>query len=475
MSRTLTSIAALAALLLVQISCGGGAQVDNVILISVDTLRADRLGCYGYPEGTSPALDRLAADGVRFAQAISHSPWTTPSHMSLMTSLHPTTHTVTQGWKEFRRFSKGKGGYRVLPERVTTLAQVLHGHGFRTLAITGGGTVGAALGFDRGFDDYRSGARKLSPEVWSRLQSLLDDDDQRSFFLFFHTFEVHAPYLHVDDAAPLLTAAEEAELRHFIATHPEMTEGQLKRYLSDRGLLRVDITSRLYDGGIRYTDWFLGRFFDALEERGLWERTLIVVTSDHGEEFADHRADKFYNVHCHTLYDELLHVPLILRAPGRFSDGRVVRQQVRLIDVAPTILDLLKIPVPDQMQGISLVPVMEGRADTGPLPAYSEALCIGPEWKSLRTEHYKYMVGFGKVTERMGIPGVPQGERLFDLGRDPGEHENLASSDAGRATQLRRQLFKHLRREARRNLGERRTLQLDPELESELRALGYVD
>jgi arylsulfatase A-like enzyme len=465
----------LPALFFSTLACRGGAEVENVLVISVDTLRADRLGSYGSERGLTPALDRLAAEGLRFDRAISHSPWTTPSHMALFTSLQPSSHTVTQGWRELVAFQKGTRDYRILPRGVPTLAEILQSRGYRTLALTGGGTVAPELGFGRGFEVYLEDARKLRPESWSQLIDWIEDPDPRPFFIFFHTFEVHAPYLHIEEARPLLKPRQAKKLQAFIDDNPEMSEADLKRYLEERGLLEVGITSRLYDGGVRFTDGFLGRLFDRLRELGLWDRTLVVFLSDHGEEFADHRPQKFYNVHCDTLYDELLHVPLIFRVPGRFDDGRVVDGQVRLIDVAPTVLDLLEIPAPPSMQGGSLVERMAGGGEPRQLPAYGEALCIGPEWKSLRVDRYKYLVGFDSDDERVGIPGEPAWEKLFDLQEDPAEKVDLAARRPKLLGKMRDQLFRFYLHEALPVAEGEETLEVDAELEEKLRALGYLD
>jgi hypothetical protein len=176
----------------------------SVLLISVDTLRADRLGCYGYARPTSPRIDGLAAEGVRFHQAISQAPWTTPSHMSLLTSLYPSSHHVNQGWSRFKRFMKEGRGYRVLAEDATTLAEVLQEHGFRTLALTGGATLNAELGFAQGFDHYGSPDFKPAPAVNREVEAQLQDAfgetwktawKQRPTFLWIHYFDPHAEYM----------------------------------------------------------------------------------------------------------------------------------------------------------------------------------------------------------------------------------------------------------------------------------------
>ena len=466
----------LLAALLGSAACRGGPAIENVLLISIDTLRADRLGSYGHDANTSPTLDDLAAKGVRFSQVITQSPWTTPSHMSLMTSLPPSSHTVNQDFRQFLRHQRGKGKFRILPDRVLTLAELFQARGFRTLALTGGGTMEGALGFARGFDEYLTSARKLKPETWTQLVGWLSDPDPRPFFLFFHTFEVHAPYLHIEDARPLMSEEQADALQAFIDANPEMTEQQLKKYLEKEDLFRVEITSKLYDSGVRSMDRFLGRLFEELRERGLWDKTMVVVTSDHGEEFADHRPNKFYNVHCDTHYDEMVRVPLIFHVPGRWQDGAVIDDQVRLIDVAPTILELAGLPIPSQMRGFSLVPLMEnGRWDRR-LEAFTEAGCIGAEWKTLRSERYKYAAIFDpNLRDRTGISGEPKWQKLFDLQEDPKEKANLIKVQPELLARMRTRLYQYFQEEALPVSGGERSLEAGDELADELRALGYIN
>ncbi|MEM9557358.1 MAG: sulfatase [Acidobacteriota bacterium] len=456
--------------------CGGSPDRPNVLLISVDTLRADRLGTYGYDRGTSPAIDALGAEAAVFDRAISQSPWTTPSHMSLFTSLHPSSHGVNQGWFEFLAFSRGEAEYRVLPEDVPTLPQLLSDAGYRTRALTGGGTVGAQLGFGRGFEEYRQDARKLRPEHWSQLVDWLEEDDERPFFLFFHTFEVHAPYTHVDDARGVIGDEAADRLEHFYAENPELSENEARKDLERAGLFRVEVTSRLYDGGIRFTDRFLGDFFDQLRQRDLWDDTIVIFLSDHGEEFADHRPNKIYNVHCDALWDVFIHVPLILRVPGRYDDGRRIDGQVSLVDVAPTLLELLDLPIPPTMRGDSLVSRLDGAPAEARRPVFSESPCLGPEWKALRTESYKYIVGFEAPRgERTGIPGPPLHEMLYDLETDPREQVDLSTSDIELRDRMRRRLVRFFTEEATPVGEDAASIEMDEELEEQLRSLGYID
>jgi arylsulfatase A-like enzyme len=460
----------------------------NVILISIDTLRADRLGCYGYERPTSPVLDDLAANGARFARAISQAPWTTPSHMSLFTGLYPSEHGLNLGWAEFRSFRDGRGGYRRLQPEIPTLAERLRAHGYRTLARTGGGTVAGELGFARGFDEYlepkrgpRSGRRlprsKLRPELLADLVAWVESSRDAPFFLFFHTFEVHAPYLHAELARPLLDDAERAHLDRFFT---EPLRGRpleaLREHLERGGLFRAEVTSAMYDSGIRHTDAFLGRLFAELRQLGLWERTLILVTSDHGEEFGEHDPERFYDAHCRTLYDELLHVPLILHAPGLVPPGVVIDEVVELVDVAPTMLELLGLPAPEGISGRSLAALLRGGTGDPNASALSEAVCSGPEQKSLRTARHKYVAAFDAPGgERSGIPGPRRWQRLFDLERDPGEQHDALRARPELVETLRARLGAALAPSSERGFARGTGPGPSEDLLRRLRELGYLD
>jgi arylsulfatase A-like enzyme len=449
-----------------------GAGRPHVLLVSLDTLRADRVGAWGYPRPTTPNLDALAAAGVRFAEAISQAPWTTPSHMSLLSALYPSAHGLNRGFQELQSSRRGQGAYPTLPDGVPTLASLLRDAGWRTLAHTGGTTLAAELGFHRGFDVYRDGFPALDDAVLAQLEAWLDVYAAREpVFLFFHTFEPHAPYTHSELAEHLLDAEQHAALAEISRTGVRRgTEDRVEPFLRTQGLMRPEVTSALYDGDVRASDAFLGRLFAALARRGLWERTLVVVLSDHGEEFAEHRSDRFYNAHCATLHRELVHVPLLMRVPGRFAPGRVVEGPVELVDVAPTLLELLGLPVPAGLHGESLVARMDGAPAPPDATALSEATCAGDEWKALRIGAHKYLAGFSAPGgERSGIPGARRWERLYDVERDPGERHNLATGTGGWPERLRAH-FEPLARGAGGAQHE-----LDDATRERLRAMGYLD
>ena len=440
-----------------------GAAVDrrhtadgpSLLLISIDTLRADRLGAYGYPQPTSPALDaRLAARGIVFEDVYSQSPKTTPSHMTLFTSLYPSVHGV-ELWEE------GHAG-RVLSPAAHTLAEVLKGAGWDTAAFTGGGNLHRSRGFDHGFDEYRHSGQLARALSW------LDEHRGHRFFLFFHTYAVHDPYLpaphwqseFVRDGSPRLLETV-ARLRKngggWDRAHRVFWESVTPGDAADRRTL-----SALYDAGIRTMDErTLGPLLDRLETLGLAEDTLVVFTSDHGEAFGEHGA------YLHDdLYAGTLRVPLVVRFPGRVPPGRRVPDRVRLLDVMPTVLELLGVPAPAGLQGRSLAPLLGGGAPAESPPAISEYSnrAIGRTFESVRHGESAYIVDRGA-------------EQLFDLRADPGEQRNLAASAPPVLPALRGELRSW--REACRTLADRLgptgpEVPVDAETAERLKALGYL-
>jgi len=444
----------------------------SVLLISIDTLRADRLGCYGYARPTSPSIDGLAAEGVRFHQAISQAPWTTPSHMSLLTSLYPSSHHVNQGWSRFQRFMKEGRGYRVLAEDATTLAEVLQQHGFRTLALTGGATVRGELGFAQGFDAYREDSFGLLERVRPMLGRWLEESRDLPFFIFLHTFEVHAPYEHTEMTEGVLTGAQRDAIHRALDERGHGDIIGLAALLRELGLFRRDVTSALYDGDIRFTDAFLGGVLEDLRRLDLEDRTLVVLTSDHGEEFGDHDRTRFYDAHCKTVYEEMIRVPLVVRLPGTIPAGRVVDTPVELVDVAPTILDILGVPTPPAMQGKSLLGLATGRTHEHKEWTLSEATCNELEAKALRSPHLKYIAAWeARDDEHAGIPGPLVKERIFDLAGDPGEKQNLR--DRRRLRELRAILEGRATALAR-NARVGTEAPIGKDVLEQLRGLGYV-
>jgi arylsulfatase A-like enzyme len=424
----------------------------NVLLVSIDTLRPDHLGCYGYRlRPTSPNLDRLAGEGTRFAQVVAPSPWTTPSHMSLFTSQYPTVHAVDAPIESTqRRLADGK----------VTLAELLRARGYRTAAFTGAGAISALYGFWQGFDLYDETPRGATgregedlPVILERALAWLENVGDRPFFLFLHTYEVHNPYTH-------------------------------ETFLEEGGDYdEVERRTRLYDGGIAFADEYLGRLFRELERRGLSDSTLLLVLSDHGEDLVGRYPQGPWYYHGHHLYDELLLVPLLVAGPG-VAAGRVVKEQVSLLDVMPTLLELTGTggPAGQPVQGLSLTPHLDpaGPPEPGEGPghplAFAEALNRGPERKALRTPGHKLIwMPSADQSGRSPVHALIPTLELLDLVSDPGETRNLAGAEEG----LTRRLFEGLERwwsenrELRRKVAEEEA-DMDATTREALEALGYL-
>ena len=455
------------------------------MLISIDTLRADRLNSYGFKARTvSPNIDALGRDGIVFENHIAAAPWTTPSHLSLLTSLYPSAHGVTGSFRDESRRLAGGGSFEKLSESTVTLAEALSDRGFTAGAFTGGVTLDPKIGFGQGFSLYDTSMYKLSNENMDQMAAWVRARGSGRFFLFWHSFEVHAPYLETRFLPEVLPPAKVRKVREALGPLEErVLKGRAigkgsADALDALGVLTQPVCEALYVGGIRSADRWLGRLLDLLRAQGLYDRTLIVLTSDHGEEIGERGPGRIYDQHGHTLYEELLRVPLIVKLPGQERAGTRVSEVTRAVDVMPTILDLLgyagDVPA---MQGTSLRPAWEG-SDAVRI-AYAESLGIPAEAKALRTDRYKYVVSISAADVaqhgRQYVPPEPTERQLFDLKGDPGERLNLLESP--RRTQvsvLAEMLDERLRRHVASQKGQAEKVQLDQDTLDKLRALGYV-
>jgi len=415
----------------------------HVILISIDTLRADHLGCYGYARATTPAIDSFAAGAVRFATAIAHAPSTLPSHASMLTSLVPQHHGAS-----FHDRSAIAPG-------VTTLTELLREHGFRTASWNGGGQIDGAFGMGRGFEIYeRQDPENLGANVDRALEWLDSEISERDrFFLFLHTYEVHHPYTPTEE---LLARFEEG----YSGSLPGQITIPMLRELNAGEELTLDAADvqhivDTYDAEILGMDRSFARLLEELQRRNLLRDTMIVFTSGHGEEFAEHGRVGW---HSHTLYDELLRVPLIVRHGGS-RDGSVVQEQVRLIDVAPTILEGLGLEPYAGFRGRSLFALAHGQVEETERAAISWRdrgfSSPEPENTSIRTIGWKLW-----------------DERLFDLKLDPGETQERSFDEPMRADRLA-EMRDRLLAEAERPPAT--FVAPDDEIGERLGTLGYVD
>jgi arylsulfatase A-like enzyme len=317
--------------------------------VLLDTLRADRLSVYGHSRETSPNIDRLAMRGVLFEQAVTSAPWTLPATVSLLTGEYPTA--------------------RVFDRRLQrSLVERIRDAGFATGAFVEGGFVSEQFGFGRGFEHFSEfltytrrdpaaslGSKKAAAvhdigETFGAAIDWLEAHSDLPFFLLVHTYEVHIPYTRLDYAEEL----ERGSLPRLFGFREAQEAVQQRRSPTERRYIGA-----LYDGGVRTADHHVGRLLEALRRVGRSHDTLVVVTSDHGEDLG-HRPDGRAGFHGHTLYDELVRVPLIVFDPTRDFSVKRVFTQVRTLDVLPTVLERLGITAAEEIHGRSLVPLMEG-------------------------------------------------------------------------------------------------------------------
>ena len=456
MKRLCLGLAVVTLSFLSAFSCGSPSRY-NLIVVSLDTLRPDHLTTYGYERDTSPFLARFARQGVVFENAFSQSPKTASSHMTIFTGLYPSVHSIENLSRRNRRLS----------EEIPTLASILSQGGYRTEAVVGGGNVAGKLGFDRGFDVYQETTDLEDPILEGELRIERLATESQPFFLFVHTYQVHDPYVPDSEFAELYVDPDyQGEI---ISTREELERvsgGQeyWQQYNTYWG--RVDPTSAadaqhlrdLYDAGIRYTDQLMEHFIGRVEDLGLLTNTVLVVLSDHGEEFFEH-GSALHN----TLYGEVLRVPLIFRLPEDrgIESGQRLRQIVRLIDIKPTLLELLGLGVPEHVQGTSLVPWMDGASGES-LPVFSERI-QGAKRFALQIDGWKYI-------------RRPDGEELYDLRGDPEEQNNLAASNETKLRELRRLANEVVRSndELARRLQPGEAFQLERQTRQQLEALGYL-
>ncbi|MBN2206723.1 MAG: sulfatase, partial [Candidatus Aminicenantes bacterium] len=424
----------------------------NVILISIDTLRADHLGCYGYTRETSPHIDAWAAGGTRFSQVIAQAPYTVSSHMSTLTGLYPSFHKVN----EIRT--------SVMNPKIKTLAEILYAAGYRTWGITGGGQVSSNYGFSEGFEsyiEYTANRRDVEMRVAETI-AFIEKEKNNPFFIFFHTYKPHAPYRPAPPYDTMFNPGYRGKVNGSIAQIEDINAGRLQVSQED-----LDHLVALYDGDIREMDDQLAKLFDYLKTEKLDERTLVVFASDHGEEFGEHGK---YGVHSHSLFEELVRVPLVMVLPGRIPAGRVCESQVQLVDIMPTILDIAGAKdknLAASLAGESLLPLMRKGRSAGPeRKAFSERLAIDHiHLRALRTPESKYIFQDDKAKAIVT-------HRYFDLIQDPREQTSIEPSPAALRELFQQVLF--LIEEAKRVDASPREKAIDEETLDALKALGYI-
>ena len=399
----------------------------NVVLITLDTLRADHLGAYGNTNVPTPNLDQLAREGVVFEQAMTVAPLTLPAHSSIMTGQFPPRHGV-----------RDNGGFFLGPEQVT-MAEVLSAQGFASGATVGAFVLDSKWGLDQGFATYQddfdlakfktmslSGIRRPGNEVVDMALKWMDGVAGQRFFSWLHFYDPHAPY-----RAPEPYGSQYQD-------HP-------------------------YWGAVAFTDVQVGRVLTYLKDRGLADRTIVIVSGDHGESLGEHGED----THGFFVYESSMHVPMIIHAPFSNTAGRRVTQPVRTVDILPTLLDLLQVTAPDSLAGISLAPLMAGAREIPnvPMEGYGEAM--------YPLHHYGWSELTATRSDRYKLIDAPRPE-LYDLERDPKEQTNIFEERRSVGDAMLRNLRDRKRAMAETAPAAPKNAEVDPETRARLAALGYV-
>ena len=419
----------------------------GVVVVVVDCLRADQLAAYGAKIRAAPRLDELAAAGVVFGDAFSVGSWTRPSLPSLFTGLYPAEHGLSEPFLQRGRSLV----QRRLPPEAVTIAEAFRDAGFRTAMIGEQPLLAREFQLDQGFEEYRH-REGSAAAIRKRFLDWLQDDPGAPFFAYLHLLELHWPY------------CPQSTFGAFDPTpgSPSLCIGEKQNRKIDR---RIDPGSEAdvralrarYSEELLELDGEIGALFDALRARSLWEETLVVVTSDHGEELLEHGSFR----HGHTLYDELLRVPLVFKPPSswRIAPGARVEGPVENRSLAPTLFELAGRAVPPDVSAPSLVPWLLGRAPAHP-PA-EVAIAQSSGLYSVRKGGWKL------ITSNRG-----RHFELFDLAADPAERENLAASHPERVAEMKA-LLRQWRAQLR-PLPAAKASPLEAETTEGLRALGYL-
>jgi arylsulfatase A-like enzyme/Tfp pilus assembly protein PilF len=400
----------------------------NIVLFTIDTLRADHLECYGYRKVKTPHINRLADEGILFKYAIAQAPLTLPSHSSIFTGSYPLHHGV-----------RDNAGF-YLDEAHTTLAEVLKNYGYSTAAFVGAFVLDSRWGIHQGFDHYYDNfdltkyktpsldsVQRRGDEVLAEAYEWLEQNRKNKCFVWIHLYDPHTPY-----------------------NPPEPYKSQ---YSGTR--------FSLYDGEIAYVDQLIGEFREFMEERELLDRTAIILTADHGESLGEHKE----NAHGFFIYDSAIRVPLIIRFPGKALAETVIDDQVRSVDIMPTLLHLVNAEAPQSVQGRSLLSLIMGKNDEKEAKAYSETFWPRyhygwSELKSIRKGKYKFI-------------DAPKPE-LYDVIADPAELTNIVDMKASSAIEMKRELDALIQTYTAEGLEETGPERIDNDSLIKLQALGYI-
>jgi len=465
----------------------------NVLLISIDTLRADHLSCYGHPGATSPHIDALARDGILFRQTASTASFTLPAHASMMSGLFPSTHGATYQNRDPASFT-----VRGMSPGFPTLAELLSEAGYDSAGFASGPLMSHQFGFGRGFDLYDDrfdrlqsararllartvlfrwmsaaglftprdmDAQRIAKEVTSRASAWLSGRriSGRPFFLFTHYWDPHGPYEPPDPYDRDATGRKlhvDYDLDQLLIGNYTLTPSALRDTLA------------LYDGEIQYMDQNVGELLDFIRKAGWMDDTIVILTSDHGESFGEHN----HWEHSRVLYEDVLHVPFIMRLPRGQMAGRHEKDIVaQPTDILPTVLAVTGIETPREVEGRNLLALLEGREPASALRsgglAFAE-LDRNVDWPRRWGARFDRSLTAVRAGNWKYIRSSEGDEELYDLVADPGELQNLAAKESDTVTTMRR-----LMESWRASLSARQeegATDIDEGLKENLRSLGYI-
>jgi arylsulfatase A-like enzyme len=421
-------------------------------LISLDTLRADHIGVYGYHRNTSPSIDAFAKESIVFGNAVVQSQWTLPSHMSIMTSLYPSSHGVTKPKDH-------------LADEHVTLAELLREGGYQTAAFVDGGYMRGSFGFNQGFDIYddsQGGGIKL---ILPKVKKWLDENKKNPFFLFIHCYDIHAPY---DPPPPYDNIFHDFTYTGDLFPNNETLFLALWRGLKVNNEDLRHFTA-LYDGGIRYTDEKIGEFLSYLRDSGLEDQSLIIITSDHGEEFKEHGRLG----HGQLYYRPNLHVPLIIQIPNYPKKEARISELVQSIDLLPTILEVAGLPNHPSAQGRNLLPLIKRKKNFfnyflwkifHPLKKDSHtSFSMEP-----RNNLYSIIAEGYQLIHNLNSNSI----KLFNLNDDPLAKNNIANNHDDTVKRLLPELKESY---SAVPIHKASTISLDEQTREQLKALGYIN
>jgi len=440
--------------------------------LSIDTLREDGLSCYGNPRKTSPYIDALSNDSLLFRNVLSQSSWTLPSHMTMITSLHPSSHgcTTSHVWT---------GDIERLDEYWVTLPEILRQSGYKTAAFTDGPLLGPVFNFDQGFevcDDSGGGIISVAQKAIEWMNNLSGDIP---FFLFLHCYDVHN-YMPPEKHEDMFVKDYNGKLLKYRKKGkvlPQRITANAFYTLSDSD---VSYVRALYDAEIFNVDTEFGKILDYLKSKNLYEDAIIIVTSDHGEEFWEHGGTG----HGWSLHQHQLKVPLIWKSPFFPDKGKEILMQVGLIDIYPTLLEGLEIPIPFEAQGLSLMPFLKGR--NYPKRTFLAEASHLKNQKCLIRDRYSYLYNtYPPIGESVfdlkrfiyvwRAVFQRRGGELFDLVVDKDERNNIIHLKQEEADDMKKEMLENVNLYLGVRLSMKiRKNRMDDKTREELRSLGYI-